>query len=105
MTGEALEAIRQSVAEGHYQYSLHALQRTTERHISRSEVEQAIAVAEIIESYPDDKYKPSYLLFGNTNDNRPLHIQVCLPPHVKIITVYEPDPNEWENYRVRKPHV
>jgi hypothetical protein len=97
-----LELIQKAIASGNYQYSLHAVQRTTERHISRSEIERAISRAEIIEDYPQDKYGPSCLLYGDTDNGRALHIQVSLPPLVKIITVYEPDPKEWENNRVRK---
>jgi hypothetical protein len=97
-----LAAIQQAVAQGDYRYTAHALQRTTVRHISRAEIEQAIVQAEIIESYPEDKYGPSALVYGETEKQRILHIQISLPPSVKIITAYEPDPDQWENYRVRK---
>lgn len=93
-----LKDIQDAIQKGEYQYSLHAVKRATERQISR----QAIANGEIIENYPDDKYSPSCLIFGRTDENRPLHVQVSFPPHVKIIMVYEPDANEWEEYRVRK---
>lgn len=97
-----LEAVQKAVAQGNYRYTAHALQRTTVRHISRGEIEQAMAKAELIESYPDDKYGPSILIYGETEEQRKLHIQLSLPPSVKIITAYEPDPNQWDNYRVRK---
>ncbi len=98
-----LSAIQEAVAQGNYQYTLHALRRTTERHISRIEVEQAVASAEIIEEYPGDRYGPSCLLYGDTDAGRPLHVLVSTPsPQVTIITAYEPDPSEWENNRVRK---
>lgn len=96
-----LSAIQAAVIAGDYQYTAHAVARTTERHISRVEIEQAIADAEVIEQNPDDKYGPTYLLYGITAASRHLHVLVCAPP-VKIITAYEPDPDEWENYRVRK---
>lgn len=95
-------AIQHAVALGHYRYTVHALQRTTERHIARIEIEQVIASAEVIEAYPQDKYGPSVLLLGTTETGRILHIHVSFPPSVKIITAYEPDPDQWENYRVRK---
>ena len=97
-----LSAIQKAVAQANYRYTAHALERTTERHISRAEVEQAVTRAEIIESYPQDTYGPSVLLYGETDQRRILHIQISLPPSVKIITAYEPSPNQWENYRVRK---
>lgn len=59
-----LAAIQTAVSEGNYQYTLHAVQRTTERHISRLELEEVIEKAEIVEEYPQDKYGPSCLLYG-----------------------------------------
>ncbi len=98
-----LQSIQQAIAEGQYQYTAHALARTTERRISRAEIEQAVAAAEIIEEYPDDKYGPSCLLYGITEAGRVLHILVTLPPSpVKIITAYEPDSDEWDDFRARR---
>ena len=47
--------------------------------------------------YPDDKYGPSLLLLGITESGRPLHAQVSAAdtPLVRIITLYEPNPDEW----------
>lgn len=57
---------------------------------------------EVIEEYLDDKYSPSCLIFGKTKRRRPIHVQVFLPPKVVIITTYEPDPNEWIDYKIRR---
>jgi hypothetical protein len=59
---------------------------------------------EIIEDYPDDKYGPSCLILGFTKAGRPFHLQCSYPsrPLIKIITIYEPDPDLWVNFRVRK---
>ena len=58
----------------------------------------------VIEEYPDDKYSPSCLIFGTTKTNRPLHLQVSMQESeiVKIITIYEPDPNQWIQFTRRK---
>ena len=47
---------------------------------------------------------PSCLVLGYTEAGRPLHVQCSYPsrPLIKIITLYEPDPNVWANLRVRK---
>lgn len=60
--------------------------------------------ARIIEDYPDDKYAPSGLLLGFTNESRPLHLHVSYldSEFVKIITLYEPDPAEWYDYAKRR---
>lgn len=97
-----LKAVQEAVAQGNYLYSQHALQRMIDRHITRAEVEQAVASAEMIEDYLLDKYGPSCLIYGQTEGMRILHVQVSAAPSVKIITAYEPDPAEWENFRVRK---
>ncbi len=59
---------------------------------------------EIIEDYPDDKFGPSCLIYGRTKLERPLHIQCSYParPKIKIITVYEPDPEEWIDFKIRR---
>ena len=68
------------------------------------ELPEALESGEIIEDYPDDKYGPSCLMFGVTLARRPLHIQCSYPsrPLVKIITLYEPDPQRWVDFKVRR---
>jgi hypothetical protein len=59
---------------------------------------------EVIEDYPDDKYGPSCLILGVTAGARPLHIHCSYPswPQVKVITLYEPDPARWINFKIRR---
>ncbi len=68
------------------------------------EVKIALLAGEIIEEYPNDKYGPSCLIFGTSSIGRPLHVQCSYPtrPLVKVITVYEPNPLEWINFRSRR---
>ena len=93
-----IEDIRQKVARGEIEYSLHAVRQMVVRGISPDEAAGAIRVGEVIEDYPEDKYGPSCLVLGRTAAGRPLHIQCTHPsrPLVKIITAYEPDPAEWD---------
>ena len=92
------------LAAGEFEFSRHALIRLVERNISELEVRQAGLQSEIIEDYPNDKYSPSCLLLGFTRASRALHIQVSLADTrlVKIITIYEPDEDEWINYSERR---
>lgn len=79
--------------------------QTIVRDISVSELEQAISSqSEVIEDYPEDKYGPSCLVLGFTSVGRPLHVQCSHParPLIKIITMYEPDPELWLDLRIRK---
>ena len=56
------------------------------------------------EDYNEDKYGPSWLIYGTTIQGRPLHVQCSYPsrPKIKIITIYQPDPKEWIAYRKRR---
>jgi len=97
-----LDGILDNIKAGRYRFSDHAVKRMIKRSISRQEVETVIGEGEIIEEYPDDKYSPSCLVYGKTEAGRILHIQVSLPPAVVVITVYDPDPEEWVNGRNRR---
>ena len=99
---DPLAFIQRRVRERKILWTYHVNMRIERRHISRSEILDAVDAYEIIEAYPEDKYLPSYLVAGGesfhvlfatdvTNDN------------VRIVTAYRPDPNEWEaGFRRRK---
>lgn len=73
--------------------------------ITDQEVGEAIESAELLEEYPDDRPYPSCLLFGLTRSGRPLHLVAGYDEtgsRVIVITVYQPDPREWEDYRRRR---
>ncbi|HEO72477.1 MAG TPA: DUF4258 domain-containing protein [Candidatus Hydrogenedentes bacterium] len=66
---------------------------------------QAVLAGEVIREYADDKPYPSVLILGSTHDRRPLHI-VCAydaeEDRAFIVTVYQPDPVQWIDYRTRR---
>jgi len=101
---KALAEIQQQLAAGEFEFSRHAFRRAVERNVSEEEIREAGSSAEVIENYPDDKYSPSALLLGFTSARRPLHFQVSLGDTklTKIITLYEPDPKEWVEFRKRR---
>jgi len=101
---KTLAQVQRELAAGQFDFSGHAFRRAVERNISEQEIREAGAGAEVIEDYPDDKYSPSALLLGFTAAGRPLHFQVSWAetPLTKIITLYEPDPEEWTDFRVRR---
>lgn len=96
--------IRQKIRQNQFEFSQHAVNQSILRHISVRELREAIEQSEVIEDYPDDKYGASCLLLGFTLMNRPLHIQCSYPsrPLLKIITLYEPNPNLWIDFKLRK---
>ena len=100
-----IKEIQEKIRADQFEFSKHATDQSIIRHISVAELRQAIENGEIIEDYPDDKYGPSCLIFGTTVGERPLHVQCSYPSRalVKIITLYEPDPARWIDYRTRRP--
>jgi hypothetical protein len=98
------EDIRDKIANNAFEFSEHAVTQTIVRHISVQEIREAISVGTIIEDYPTDKYGPSVLMLGFTHAQRPLHIQCTYPsrPLIKIITIYQPDEQQWIDYRIRR---
>lgn len=86
-------------------YRVHAVQRMFERRISAEDVEHVLATGEMIEEYAEDHPYPSRLVLG-TVDNRPLHVVSAdntVASETIIITVYEPEPRQWEGgFRRRK---
>jgi len=68
------------------------------RFIPREALIQSVQTFEIIERYPRDKYLPSYLVYAHTSTDV-FHILFAVDvseDHVRIITAYRPNENEWE---------
>jgi len=100
-----LDDIREKIAARQYEFSKHAVDQTIIRGISVAELEQAISTrSEVIEDYPEDKYGPSCLILGFTSAGRPMHVHCSYPtrPLIKVVTVYEPDPDLWIDLKIRK---
>lgn len=99
-----IDEIRVKIGAGDFEYSQHAVDQTTLRHIAVHELREAIASGEVIEDYPNDKYGPSCLVLGFTVGGRPIHVQCSHPsrPLIKIITAYQPDPVEWGDFKHRR---
>ena len=102
------ETLRRCFDADRVLYSGHARHEMREEEfgpITDQELYEAICHGEVIEMYPDDTPYPSVLLFGRTHANRPLHT-VCAydgnGDRMIIVTVYQPDPQRWEDNRRRK---
>ena len=88
-----------------FEFSKHAVDQSIIRRISVEEVRVAILNGEVIEDYPNDKYGPTCLIFGRKKAGRPLHVQCSYPSRslIKIVTLYEPNPANWIDFKKRKP--
>ena len=87
-------------------FRVHAVRRMFERGISEADVHEALSAGEEIAVYPDDLPYPSRLLL-RWRGGRPLHLVVAYNARDDeniIITVYEPDPAQWDDgFKRRKP--
>jgi hypothetical protein len=61
-----LAFIQRCVRERKVFWTYHVNMRLAGRHISRDELLEAIETYEMIESYPEDKYLPSYLVLATS---------------------------------------
>ena len=102
--GQLLEEIRDGVSQQGFFTTHHARLRMIQRQIEPREIHDAISgpLAEIIEDYPVGLRGPSCLVLGFTSEQRPLHLQFTYPPNLALVTVYEPDPEKWIDFRVRR---
>jgi len=75
-----LKNIKKSTSGSRYNIALHARKEMSpkEDDISEKELIGAILNGEIIEDYADDKPFPSCLIFGMTEEGRPIHAGLCI---------------------------
>jgi hypothetical protein len=96
--GLNLELIQQECAVGQIKWTTHILERMQERNIEPSDVLNCINNGRIIEQYPDAYPYPACLILGTSVNNVWLHTVLgYVSGFVWIITVYEPDEDEWTN--------
>jgi hypothetical protein len=79
-------------------FRVHAIQRMFQRGVTEMDVREILATGETIETYLDDTPYPSRLVLGWCR-GRPLHVVVAdnaVAQETVVITVYEPDPDQWE---------
>jgi hypothetical protein len=90
--------IQRCVQRRQMYWTYHINMRLPGRFISRQHILDAVDMYEVIESYPEDKYLPSYLVSAELG-GEVFHIlfAVDVPAeHVRVVTAYRPDPEAWE---------
>jgi hypothetical protein len=94
---DPLDFIRQRVRGQEILWTYHVNMRLERRHIPRTAILDSVDSFEIIESYPDDKYLPSYLVYARFMGSV-FHVLFAadVPGHnVRVVTAYRPNPEEW----------
>lgn len=101
-----IDEIRRKVVEGQFEFSQHAVDQSILRQIRVQGIREAVATGQIIEDYPEDKYCASCLICGFTQTQRPIHVQCSYPsrPILKIINIYQPDPQRWTDDFTQRRH-
>lgn len=103
-----LARIRQAFCQRIYQFTTTGGAKMLKLGLTAERIEEVICgdAPEIIDDYPDDTRGAACLILGWTDEARPLHVVVGYgadPDIVNdVITVYEPDPKQWYNFRVRR---
>jgi hypothetical protein len=79
--------------------------RLEQRALKTGIVRRALATLEIIETYLEDKYLPSFLVRGES-EGIVFHAQIAADvegDNIRVVTMYVPNPGEWDNgLRVRR---
>ena len=100
-----LEFIRECVSSGQIRWTYHVSMRLQQRSLRAEMLVAAVASFEVIESYAEDKYLPSFLVRGEAQ-GVVFHVQIATDVssrNVRIVTMYLPQPDEWdESLRVRR---
>ncbi|SRR6266511_1420192 len=95
---DPLGFIQQCVRQRQLYWTYHINMRLQGRFIARQYILDAVDTYEVIESYPADKYLPSYLVYA-ASGGEVFHVvfAVDVPAeHVRVVTAYRPDPEAWE---------
>lgn len=96
--------IQRCVTERRILWTHHVNMRMQTRSVSRELILSAVATFEVIESYPDDKYLPSYLVYLRSQGNV-FHVLFAADVNggnVRVVTAYRPSPEEWDSARKRR---
>ena len=98
--------IQDRVRRARILWTYHVNMRLAGRFIPRATILAAVDSYELVESYPEDKYLPSYLLVAQHGRDA-FHVLFAVDvegDNVRVVTSYRPDPREWEpDLKTRRP--
>jgi len=105
--GHLVQRIQEALRAARYRLSTHAESEREAELILVREIEEALLSprCEVLEEYPGDPRGHSALILGFTSDGQPIHAVLGFSKEdiIVVITVYRPKPNEWIDWRVRRP--
>lgn len=88
--------VRRQVHDDRITFGPHAIEEMENEDppISVEDVHEALLDGRVLENYPDARRGPCCLMYGDTQEGRPIHV-VCTTgraDNLFVITVYEPKP-------------
>jgi len=95
---DPLAFIRHCIGERKVLWTYHVNMRLEARFIPREAILDSSIEFQIIESYPNDKYLPSYLVWAKYEGDV-FHILFAADvpnSHVRVVTAYRPNREDWE---------
>ena len=98
-----IDRIRHYILRRNFKITDHAFEEMRADELTFEDVISGVMSGEIIENYPEAYPLLSCLINGKTAAGEPIHVCISLPPLVKVITVYRPDPMKWtDDFRKRR---
>ena len=100
-----LETIIEAIQANRIIVSSHAKEEADQDNLTIEPILLSVIQGEIIENYPDDKPYPSCLIYGNNQQQEPIHSVWAYNQEngwAVLITVYRPEPQKWINWRRRR---
>jgi hypothetical protein len=105
LPGDPVAFVRTCVRERRILWTYHVNMRLKERSVTRQAILDAVDSYELVESYPDDKYLPSYLLLARPAGGA-IHVLFAadlVGDNVRVVTAYRPSPDEWmDEFKTRR---
>ena len=95
---DPLVFIQACVRERQIFWTYHVNMRLQGRYIAREAILDAVDTYELGESYPEDKYLPSYLVLAHDGGDA-FHVLFATDvaqDQVRVVTAYRPSADEWE---------
>ena len=96
---EPIVFIRECVRAGRLLWTYHVNLRLKGRFVPREFILDSVDSYEIVESYPADKYLPSYLVLARRPGDA-IHVLFAADlegDNVRVVTAYRPSPDEWDD--------
>lgn len=100
-----LKELIRAIGRGDVWVTDHADEEAQNDRLTYKEIFSSVANGEIIEEYPRDKPYPSCLVYGESDNNEPIHSVWAYNMNTRfavLITVYRPDPKKWVDWRIRR---